>query len=459
VKLTLGRIADWIHADGEFDTTAEALGYSIDSRTIGAGELFFAVTGERLDGHDYVAAALENGAVAAVVSNLLVVPWGVDEAKLLKVASGEDCVLRAMQALAQAVRRDWGGRVIGVTGSAGKTTTKEMVAQVLSAKFKVLKSAGNLNNGFGVPLQLLRLEPEHEVAVIEMGMNHAGEIAALAKIAEPNWGVVSNVAPVHVEFFEDGIAGVARAKYELIEALPEDGVAVLNGDDRYVREFGRGMGERAVFYGTDEGVSVIAVHIAEMGVEGVVFTVEAAGERASVQLQLLGRHNVLNALAAIAVGLRSGLSLGECAAAVGEMRAGDKRGEVIVWRGATLINDCYNSNPRALEAMVDALMAMPAERHIVIAGEMLELGAAAAELHAACGRRMAERGVSLVIGVRGAAEALVKAAKTGGVDAVFVPDALAAGQWIQQNVQAGDAVLLKASRGVRLERALAGLEI
>ena len=173
MKLTLGKIADWIHADGEFDTAAEALGYSIDSRTIGAGDLFFAVTGERLDGHDYVVAALANGAVAAVVSNLWVVPSEVDESKLLKVASGEDCVLRAMQVLAQAVRRDWGGRVIGVTGSAGKTTTKEMVAQVLSAKFKVLKSAGNLNNGFGVPLQLLRLEPEHEVAVIEMGMNHA----------------------------------------------------------------------------------------------------------------------------------------------------------------------------------------------------------------------------------------------------------------------------------------------
>jgi UDP-N-acetylmuramoyl-tripeptide--D-alanyl-D-alanine ligase len=204
---------------------------------------------------------------------------------------------------------------------------------------------------------------------------------------------------------------------------------------------------------------VRAVHIAEMGAEGLIFTVEAVGERASVQLQLLGRHNVLNALAAIAVGLRSGMSLGECAAAVGEMRAGDKRGEVILWRGATLINDCYNSNPRALDAMVDALMAMPAERHIVIAGEMLELGAATAELHAACGGQMAERGVSVVVGVRGAAEALVEAAKAGSVEAVFVADALAAGLWIQQNVQAGDAVLLKASRGVRLERALEGLEI
>ena len=457
MKLTLGQIADWIHADGEFDTSIEAVGYSIDSRTVGAGELFFAVKGERLDGHEYVAMALANGAVAAVVSNRWVVPAEVDEARLLRVADGEDCVLLSLQKLAQAVRRKWGGRVIGVTGSAGKTTTKEAVAQVLAARFNVLKSQGNLNNGFGLPLQLLKLEREHEVAVIEMGMNHAGEIAALAKIAEPNWAVVSNVGPVHLEFFPDGIAGIARAKYELIEALPPDGIAVLNFDDEYVASFGRGLGERAVFYGLSEGAEVRAVHVSEIGAEGVVFTVEAHGERASVQLRMLGRHNVPNALAAIAVGLRSGMSLGECAAAVGEMQAGDKRGEVVEWRGATIINDCYNSNPRALDAMVDALMAIPAERHIVVAGEMLELGPEGEALHAACGKRMAERGVTKIVGVRGLAESMVKAARASGADAAFVADAEAAGKWLQANVQAGDAILLKASRGVKLERALVGL--
>jgi UDP-N-acetylmuramoyl-tripeptide--D-alanyl-D-alanine ligase len=457
MKLTLGQVADWIHAEGDFDTSAEALGYGIDSRTIGAGELFFAVKGERLDGHDYVATALADGAVAAVVSMGWVVPSEVDDTKLLRVPACEDCVLAALQKLAHAVRREWGRRVIGVTGSAGKTTTKEAVAQVLSPRFKVLKSLGNLNNGFGLPLQLLKLEPEHEVAVIEMGMNHAGEIAALAKIAEPNWAVVSNVAPVHMEFFPDGLAGIARAKYELVEALPADGVAVLNFDDAYVKEFGRGMGYRAVFYGMGDGAEVRAVHVSEIGAEGVVFTVEAKGERASVQLKMLGRHNVGNALAAIAVGLRSGMSLEECAAAVGELRAGDKRGEVLEWRGALLINDCYNSNPKALDAMVDALMAMPAERHVVIAGEMLELGNESVALHSACGRRMAERGVSVVVGVRGVAEALVQAAQKGSVEAIFVADAEAAGEWMQKNVRAGDAVLLKASRGVRLERALAGL--
>jgi UDP-N-acetylmuramoyl-tripeptide--D-alanyl-D-alanine ligase len=457
MKLTLGQIADWIHADGEFDTSAEALGYAIDSRTIGAGELFFAVRGERLDGHEYVQAALENGAVAAVVSNRWVVPAEVDEARLLQVADGDDCVLRSLQQLAHAVRRHWGGRVIGVTGSAGKTTTKDAVAHVLGARFKVLKSAGNLNNGFGLPLQLLKLEAEHEVAVIEMGMNHAGEIAELARIAEPDWGAVSNVAPVHLAFFPDGMEGIARAKYELIEALPPDGVAVLNIDDTYVASFGRGMGDRAVFYGMAQGAEVRAVSVTEIGAEGLVFTVEAHGERATVQLRMLGRHNVSNALAAVAVGLRSGMGLAECAAAVSGLRAGDKRGEVLEWRGAKLINDCYNSNPRALDAMVDALVAMPAERHIVVAGEMLELGAESEALHAECGLRMAERGVSMVVGVRGTAEALVGAARAGGSDAVFVASAEEAVGWMKANVRAGDVVLLKASRGVRLELALAML--
>lgn len=461
MKLTLGQIADWIHADGEFDTSAEALGYAIDSRTIGAGELFFAVRGERLDGHDYVQAALQNGAIAAVVSNQWVVPAEIEETKLLRVASGEDCVLRALQQLAHAVRRAWGARVIGVTGSAGKTTTKEAVAQVLSARFNVLKSAGNLNNAFGLPLQLLKLEEHHQIAVIEMGMNHAGEIAALAKIAEPDWAVVSNVGPVHLEFFADGLTGIARAKYELIEALPADGIAILNFDDEHVAAFGRGLGQRAVFYGIGEGAQVRAVHITEMATDGSIFTVEVAApagisaERASVQLNMLGRHNVLNALAAIAVGLQSGMTLADCALAISQLRPADKRGEVLSWRGATLINDCYNSNPRALDAMVAALLAIPAQRHIVIAGEMLELGPDSESLHAACGRSMARSGIDLVVGVRGWTSALVAGARESGAAAIFLEDTPAAGEWLASNIQPGDAVLLKASRGVRLERALA----
>jgi len=459
VKLTLGQVAEWMLGSGDFDPCVEVVGYSIDSRTVAAGELYFAVVGERLDGHDFVASALANGALAAVVSAAWQEPKGLDSTRLLRVPD-PDCAgaLAALQRLARAVRREWGGRVIAITGSVGKTTTKEAVAQVLSARRRVLKSQGNLNNGFGLPLQLLKLEPEHEVAVVELGMNHSGEIAALARIAQPDWAVVTNVAPVHLEFFADGIEGIARAKYELVEALPDDGIAVLNSDDEFVSKFGTSMGERAIYFGLGDCAEVRAGEINELGEEGIAFTVTALGERVTVQLHLLGRHNVHNALAAIAVGLQCGMTLTECAQALGQLRATEKRGEVVEWHGAKIINDCYNSNPRALNAMINALLAMPVERegrHIVLAGEMLELGAESEALHRACGRQMAERGVDFVVGVRGLARALAEGA--GATEAVFVETPEEAGAWLKANLRAGDVALLKASRGVKLERALDSL--
>jgi len=355
LKLTLGQVADWIHAEGEFDTSAEALGYSIDSRTIGAGDLFFAVKGERVDGHDYVETALADGAVAAVVSMRWLKPAMVDEARLLRVPDEcEDCVLEAMQRLAHAVRRAWGKRVIGVTGSAGKTTTKECIAEVLSFKFQVLRTEGNYNNHFGLPLTLLRLEREDEVAVLEMGMNHAGEIRGLAKIAEPDWAVVSNVAAVHLEYFKDGLEGIARAKYELVESLPAHGVAFLNADDERVREFGRGMGERAVLFGTSEGAAVRAEAIVDHGLRGTEFelVVEDGAMCWPMMLRLPGRHNVMNALAAFAVGRRSDVDPLDAMGALERMRPTEKRGNVLTWRGAEIVNDTYNSNPGALDSMV-----------------------------------------------------------------------------------------------------------
>jgi UDP-N-acetylmuramoyl-tripeptide--D-alanyl-D-alanine ligase len=452
MTLTLGQVADWIHAEGDFDLQTQVFGYSIDSRTIGAGELFFAVQGERFDGHDFVATALQNGAAAAVVSTHWVIPAEVDSTKLLRVPDSEDCVLKALQGLARAVRCHWGKRVIGITGSAGKTTTKECVAAVLSAKFNVLKSAGNLNNGFGVPLQLLKLEPEHEVAVIEMGMNHAGEITALAHIAEPDWAVVSNVAPVHLEHFVDGIAGIANAKYELVQALPVEGIAFLNADDPYVSTFGRNRQGYARYFGLHaESANIRAVDVKSEGAEGMSFTVQTNSESQPAHIALLGEHNVYNALAGISVGLESGMQLTECIAALAQLHPADKRGEQVLFRGARIINDSYNSNPRALNAMVDALMAVDAKRHIVIAGEMLELGPEVAYLHEQCGQHMQGSGVDIVIGVRGYAADLVRGV---GSIAVFVETPEDAGAWMLANLQEGDAVLLKASRGVRLERAL-----
>ena len=460
MKLKLGQVADWIHAEGEFETGAEALGYSIDSRTIGAGDLFFAVKGGRVDGHDFVETALKDGAVAAVVSMRWLKPGDVDEARLLRVPESEsDCVLHSMQKLAHAVRKAWGGRVIGVTGSAGKTTTKECIAEVLGAKFKVLKTEGNFNNHFGLPLTLLRLEMEDEVAVLEMGMNHAGEIRVLGKIAEPDWAVVSNVAGVHLEFFEDGIEGIARAKYELVESLPGDGVAFLNGDDERVREFGRGMGERAVLYGTSEGCAVRALEIEEHGLRGTDFqlvvdsgVVKGRVVKWPMMLRMPGRHNVMNALAAYAVGRRMGVEQFDAIAALERMRPTEKRGNVVEWRGAEIVNDTYNSNPRALEAMVEALRKTEAKRRIVVAGEMLELGTGGEELHRLCGEAM--RGVDYVLGVRGLARELGEGASIVGIAAAFVETPELAGEWLRENLREGDVVLLKASRGVRLERAL-----
>jgi UDP-N-acetylmuramoyl-tripeptide--D-alanyl-D-alanine ligase len=465
VKLTVGQIADWIHAEGTFDTDAQAVGYSIDSRSVGSGELFFAVRGERLDGHDYVDAALANGAVAAVVSQRWLAPAELDQARLLRVPDdGEDCVLDAMQKLAHQVRRAWGRRVIGVTGSAGKTTTKECIAAVLGAKFKVLKTEGNFNNHFGVPLTLLRLETEHEIAVVEMGMNHAGEIRALAKIAEPDWAVVSNVAAVHTEFFADGIAGVARAKYELVEALPSNGIAFLNADDERVRQFGKHLGEQCVLYGTSGDANVRAEKIEDLGLSGTEFAltgtqpwIDSNAAPDPVVLRLPGRHNILNALAAVAVGLRSGVPQVDCIRSLEEMRPTEKRGSMIVWRGAKIVNDTYNSNPSALKAMVEALLRTEAKRRIVIAGEMLELGENAAALHEACGA--ASAGLDVVIGVRGLASRMVEAARAQGVAAQFMETPEAAGAWMRENLREGDVVLLKASRGVRLERALQELSV
>ena len=449
--LPLSKIAEFVAASGDLPRGSRepvAQAYSIDSRTIGQGQLFFAVKGERLDGHDFVAPALEKGAVGAVVRKDQLHRYA-SHAQLLAV---EDTLV-ALQTLATAVRKLWGKPLVGVTGSAGKTTTKEAIAHVLATRFRVLKSEGNFNNHFGLPLMLLKLEPEHDVAVIEMGMSHAGEIRALAKIARPEIGVVTNVAPVHLQFFES-LAGIARAKYELIEALPADGTAVLNADDEYVSQFGRDFRGKVVLYGTLPASTVRAENIQPKGADGSEFDVVIGNSRARVQLPLVGSHNVLNALAAVAVGIERGLKLSEAAEALATLAPPDKRGQVVQLGNITVINDCYNSNPKALAAMVDALVAMPARRRIVVAGEMLELGAAGEELHRQAGRHMAEKKVDALLGVRGLAQAMVESAAGAGVRAEFVNTPEAAGEWLARETRDGDVVLLKASRGVKLEKAL-----
>ena len=448
MKLPLARIEEFLGATGECELKEVAQGYSIDSRTVQPGDLFFAVKGERLDGHDFVHQALERGAVSAVVRKDQLARFSVKTC-LLAV----DDTLVALQTLATAMRRLWGKPVVGITGSVGKTTTKEAIAHVLSSHYKVLKSEGNLNNHFGLPLMLLKLQPEHEIAVIEMGMSHAGEIAALAKIAQPETGVVTVVAPVHLEFF-DSIAGIARAKYELIESLPASGTAVLNADDQYVSQFGRDFKGKVVLYGTRVPADVRGENIKSGGSEGSEFDVVVEGRREHAVLPLVGVHNISNALAAVAVSLDRGIKLSDAVATLATLKPADKRGQVVQVGNIRVINDCYNSNPKALEAMVDALAAMPAKRRIVVAGEMLELGPAGESMHKAAGQHIAEKKLDMLLGVRGLAQSLVDGAKAKGMRAEFVATAEEAGEWLAREARDGDVVLLKASRGVKLEKAL-----
>jgi len=448
MNLSLSRAAEFMPATGAFDHAAVATGYSIDSRTLQPGDLFFAVRGERLDGHDYVEQALAKGAVAAVV-DIYHAAHFPERARLLVV---EDSLV-ALQRLGAAVRRLWGKPLIGVTGSAGKTTTKECIAHVLETRHRVLKSQGNLNNHFGMPLQLLKLQPEHEIAVIEMGMSHAGEITALARLAAPDCGVVTMVAPVHLEFFTS-VAAIARAKYELIESVHAGGIAVLNADDEYVSQFGRDFHGRVVTFGIHKPADVSAANVVSRGQEGSAFDIVVDQERAPATLPLLGEHNIYNALAGVAVGLQYGVPLQAAAESLASLSAGDKRGEILHVAGAAVINDCYNSNPKALDSMVRSLTKIPAKRRIVVVGEMLELGPAGEAMHRNAGRQMAQCGVDLLLGVRGLAQALVEGAKQAGLRAEFVSTPEEAGEWLRREVKAGDVVLLKASRGVRLERAL-----
>ncbi|MFZ0796616.1 MAG: UDP-N-acetylmuramoyl-tripeptide--D-alanyl-D-alanine ligase [Terriglobales bacterium] len=468
MKLPLWRIAEFIGsgdgADGRYSGaggTGEdarrsteglsgeaALGYSIDSRTVQPGELFFAVKGERLDGHDFVEQALSRGAIAAVVRKDQLGRYS-DPAGLLAV----DDTLAALQTLATAVRKIWGKTAIGITGSMGKTTTKEAMAHLLAIKYRVHRTKGNFNNHFGLPLGLLTLEPEYDLAVVEMGMSHPGEISALAHIALPNQAVVTNVAPVHLESF-DSIAGIARAKYELIEALPHGGTAVLNADDEYVCQFGRDFKGKVVMFGLKATADVRAENIEVLGAEGTRFDLVSNEVGQPVQSPLLGRHNVYNVLAAAAIALEHGITPSEIAGALPSLQPADKRGQVVQLGNITVLYDCYNSSPKALLAAVDTLATMPGRRRMVVAGEMLELGATGEQLHRECGRYMAASGIHFLLGVRGLAKAMVEAALEAGLRAEFVATPEEAGEWLAREAREGDVVLLKASRGVKLEKAL-----
>jgi UDP-N-acetylmuramoyl-tripeptide--D-alanyl-D-alanine ligase len=394
-----------------------------------------------------------------------------------------DDTLAALQSLASWARSRWGGTVVGVTGSAGKTTTKDAIAHLLSSALPVGKTVGNFNNHVGVPLSILRLPDDCRVGVIEMGMNHAGEIRSLAEIARPEIGVVTNVGYAHVEFF-DSIEGVALAKRELIEALPPYGVAVLNADDHRTLGFRSVHAGRTITFGFSEYADVRAELMQpEYGSAAVVqrfengFDAGSPGRGALLQTpvaagpavtrfradgvdfetSLSGRHGVMNLLAGIAVAHAFEIEPERLVDAVRTFSTEKMRGERLEHNGVTIWNDCYNSNPEAARAMVDVLAETPARRRVAVLGEMLELGHAAEVLHREIGRYVAEQGIDVLIGVRGAASAMVDEAMRSGMSgsaAHFFEDPRQAGEFLRGLLQPGDAVLFKGSRGVAVERAM-----
>lgn len=413
-------------------------GWSVDTRTQNAGDVYFALRGPNYDGHNFLNAAIEKQAAAVVVERAGGAPCE------LVVADTE----RALQDLGGWARKKWDGTVVGVTGSAGKTTTKDAIAHLLESEMPVGKTIGNFNNHVGVPLSLLRLPDGCRAGVIEMGMNHAGEIRRLAEIARPNIGVVTNVGYAHVEFF-DSIEGIAAAKRELIEGLPRDGVAVLNGDDARVAGFRAVHPGRSVTFGFSESTEVRAENV-EYGGGGSRFRCLGV----DFESALPGRHAVMNLLAAIAVAHVFEIPAARLREAVAGFTVGNMRGERTVHDGIVIWNDCYNSNPEAAKSMLDVLAETPAARRIAVLGEMLELGSAGEELHRQVGRYAAGQGVDLLIGVRGAARAMVEAAAQGGIAAEFFEDAAEAGERARGVARSGDAVLFKGSRGVKVEKAL-----
>jgi UDP-N-acetylmuramoyl-tripeptide--D-alanyl-D-alanine ligase len=423
-------------------------GWSIDSRTANPGDCFFALRGPLKDGHDYVENVDEKGAALAIVERPV-------NANILQLIVPN--TLAAMQQLARKAQERWGGTVVGVTGSAGKTTVKDAIASLLNVQLRTGRTIGNYNNQFGVPLSILRLPDDCKAAVIEMGMNHAGEIHELARITRPQIGVVTNVGWAHTEYFEDGIEGVALAKRELIEELPASGIAVLNADDPRVRKFGRVHRGRTILYGISEAAGVRAEDL-RLCPDGAQFRCLGV----DFESPLAGRHGVSNVLAAIATAVALGIQPERLREAVRTLATGKMRGERSVRRlsdsgAVTIINDCYNANPEAMRSMLEVLRGTPARRRIAVLGEMLELGREAGTLHRDIGQFAAEQGIDALLGVRGAARFMVEGAVEAGMSdsaASFFESPEEAGDFLRSYVRPGDAVLFKGSRGVQVEKAL-----
>jgi UDP-N-acetylmuramoyl-tripeptide--D-alanyl-D-alanine ligase len=448
---------------------AEPSGFVIDSRAITPGDLFVALPGEHVDGHRFVREVFEKGALAALVVHHRL-PFASDLGALAGRLLFVDDTLSAFQRLAQRVIAAWRRPVIGVTGSAGKTTMKDIIAHCLQGGGNTLKSLGNLNTGYGLPLTISRMiaggaKPEDfDFVVLEMGMSSFGEIARLTDLAAPRVGVVGNVGTAHLEFFGSR-ERIARAKAEMVDGVEPGGTAVLNADDPLVL----GMRDRRddlqiVTFGVDSEADVRAERIEEPeDLSRTSFLLRTPRGESMTSVSLIGRHNVYNALAGAAVGHILGLDPDQIASRLATVGPSRMRGELIRFsNGVTVIDDSYNSNPQAL---MQAVRAMPVPQHdahrdrtgflrrIVVAGEMLELGSMAETLHRQCGREIAEAKIDRLIGVRGLAKEMVRSAGDS-IEALYFDTPEEAVEFLIADSKPGDLILVKGSRGVRTERAI-----
>ncbi|WP_425060771.1 UDP-N-acetylmuramoyl-tripeptide--D-alanyl-D-alanine ligase [Sporomusa carbonis] len=424
-------------------------GISTDTRTVEPGNLFIALVGERFDGHDFTMQAAEKGAAGVVVSRPVCVP---EQVAVIEVGN----TLGALQALARFHRMRYHIPVIAVTGSNGKTTTKDMLAAVLSSRFKVLKTEANFNNEIGLPLTLLKLEPGHEVAVVEMGMRARGEIRELAEIALPTVGVVTNVGETHIEIL-GSIANIAVAKSELVEAIGQDGLVVLNADDPNVRAMQSKTQGRVVLYGLEPGAFVRAENISTETEGELTTQFDCHSPRGSfpVILHAVGIHNVYNALAAIAVGWELGLKPSQIKEGISRFVPGAMRLEVKKYGEYTVINDVYNASPLSMAAALNTLAEIAKGRKVAVLGDMLELGEAALEAHRRIGRQVAEQGVEIILTVGELAKNIAVAAREHGVKTAQAfaghQEAIKA---LHDLLKPGDYILIKGSRGMRMENIL-----
>ncbi|MDE3154998.1 MAG: UDP-N-acetylmuramoyl-tripeptide--D-alanyl-D-alanine ligase [Acidobacteriota bacterium] len=435
-------------------------GFSIDTRTIAGGDLFFAIRGERFDGAAFAQAALDAGACGLVVAGQPAVSRRDGRPPIVIVV---DDAIAALQALGAHVRRASGARVVAITGSAGKTTTKEATAEVLSARYRVFRTRGNLNNHIGLPLSLLELRHRPEIAVLELAMNHAGEIRTLVGLAEPDVRVWTNVGDAHIGFFAS-VEALADAKAEILEGASPDTVLVANADDPRVMARAAGFAGRTLTFGIDRPADVSATGVRDLGLDGTAAMVRAGGAEAAVHVALPGRGNLSNALAALTVGLHFEVPLAEMAARLAALRAAPHRGQVLrLAGGVTIVDDSYNASPSAVrQALAAVAHETRCARRLAVLGEMLELGEQAIALHEACGRAAAAAGLDRLVTVGGApARALAGAAVAAGLPASavqWVPDSAAAIDAVLQMARPGDLVLVKGSRGIGTDRVVARLQ-